>query len=115
MRWNSTPVTLPAASVTTRVGAAWKIGARALLEHLVDLVRGGHVLHVAPVHERDLGGALPDRGARAVHRREAATDDDDARALVAGVGEAERRDAQVLEPVDDAVRVLARDAQLFVS
>ena len=25
MRWNSTPVTLPSSSVTTRVGEAWKM------------------------------------------------------------------------------------------
>ena len=86
--------------------------ASALLEHLVDLVGRGHVLHVAPVDERDLGGALPDRRARAVHRREAAADDDDARALVTRVGQSERRRAQVVEAVDHAVRVVARDAEL---
>ena len=86
-------------------------GPRALLEHLVDLVGGGHVLHVAPVDERHLGRALADRGARAVHRGEAAADDDDALADVARVGQAQRGDAQVLEPVDDAVGVLAGDAQ----
>ena len=35
-------------------GRGLEDGARALLEHLVDLVGGGHVLHVAAVDERDL-------------------------------------------------------------
>ena len=87
-------------------------GGHALLDGLVDLVRRRHVLHVAPVDQRHLAGALADRGPRAVHRREAAADDDDARALVARVGQAERRRPQVLQAVDDAVRVLARDAEL---
>ena len=80
MRWNSTPVTLLFSSVTTRVGAAWKMARAPSSMHLVDLVRGGHVLHVAAVDERHLRGALADRGARAVHRGEAAADDHDARA-----------------------------------
>ena len=87
-------------------------GPRALLDRLVDLVGGGHVLHVAAVDERDLLGALADRGARAVHRGEAAADDHDARAGVARIGQAEGRDAQVLEAVEHAVGVLAGDAQL---
>ena len=87
-------------------------GGHALLDRLVDLVRGRHVLHVAAVDERDLGGALADRRPRAVHRREAAADDDDAAALVARVRQAERGGPQVLEAVDDAVGVLVRDAQL---
>ena len=112
MRWNSTPVTLPFSSVTTRVGAAWKMARAPSSMHLVDLVGGGHVLHVAAVDERHLAGALADRGAGAVHGGEAAADDDDALARVAGVGQAEGRDAQVLEAVEDAVGVLAGDAQL---
>ena len=112
MRWNSTPVTLLFSSVTTRVGAGLEDGPRALLDRLVDLVRRGHVLHVAAVDERDLLGALADRGARAVHGGEAAADDHDPRARVARVGQAERRDAQVLEAVEHAVGVLAGDAQL---
>ena len=87
-------------------------GLDAFLDRLVDLVRRGHVLHVAAVDERDLAGALADGRPRAVHRREAAADDDDPRALVARVGQAEGRGAQVLEAVDDAVGVLAGDAQL---
>ena len=112
IRWNSTPVTLLFASVTTRVGPAWKMARGALLDRLVDLVRRGHVLHVAAVDERHLGRALADGGAGAVHRREAAADHHDARALVARVRQAERRDAQVLEAVEHALGVLAGDAQL---
>ena len=112
MRWNSTPVTLLLSSVTTRVGAAWKMARAPSSMRLVDLVRGGHVLHVAAVDERHLGRALADRGARAVHRGEAAADDHDALALVARVGQAERGDAQVLEAVEHAVGVLAGHAQL---
>ena len=78
----------------------------------MDLVGGGHVLHVAPVDEGHLRAALADRGARAVHRGEAAADDDDALASVVGIGQAEGGDAQVLEAVDDALGILARDAQL---
>ena len=87
-------------------------GRDAFLDRLVDLVRRGHVLHVAAVDERDLLRALADRRPRAVHRGEAAADDDDPLARVARVRQAERRGAQVLEAVEDAVGVLARDAQL---
>ena len=78
----------------------------------MDLVRGGHVLHVAAVDERGLDAALAHGCARAVHGGEAAADDHDALALVIGVRQAERSDAQVLQAVDDAVGVLAGDAQL---
>ena len=105
-------MTLLFASVTTRVGRGLEDGPGALLDHLVDLVRGGHVLHVAAVDERHLRGALAHRGAGAVHRGEAAADDHDARAGVARVGQAERGDAQVLQAVEDALGVLAGDAQL---
>ena len=98
--------------MTTRVGRRLEDGPRALLDHLVDLVRGGHVLHVAAIDEGHLLGALADRGARAVHRGEAAADDHDPLAGVARIGQAERRDAQVLEAVEHALGVLARDAQL---
>ena len=87
-------------------------GGDALLDRLVDLARGRHVLHVAAVDERHLAGALADRGADAVHRREAAAHDHDPRAGVARVGQAKRGGAQVLQAVDDAVGVLVRDAQL---
>ena len=87
-------------------------GPGALLDHLVDLVRRGHVLHVAAIDERHLLGALADRGAGAVHGREAAADDHDPLARMARVGQAERRDAQVLEAVEHALGVLAGDAQL---
>ena len=112
MRWNSTPVTLFVVVGDDARRRGLEDGPRALLEHLVDLVRGGHVLHVAAIDERHLGRALADRGARAVHRGEAAADDDDARALVARIGQAEGGDAQVLEAVEHAVGVLAGDAQL---
>ena len=82
------------------------------LDRLVDLAGRRHVLHVAAIDEGHLAGALADRGPRAVHRGEAAADDDDALALVLGVGQAEGRGAQVLEAVEDLRRVLARDAQL---
>ena len=78
----------------------------------MDLVRRRHVLHVAAVDERHLLGALADRGPRAVHRGEAAADDDDALARVARVRQAERRGPQVLEAVEHLGRVLARDAEL---
>ena len=84
----------------------------AFLDRLVDLVRGRHVLHVAAVDERDLGRALADRRPRAVHRGEAAADDDDALAGVARVRQAERRGPEVLEAVEDLVGVLARHAEL---
>ena len=87
-------------------------GPGALLDHLVDLVRRGHVLHVAAIDERDLLRPLADRGAGAVHGCEAAAHDHDARALVTRIGQAEGRDAQVLEAVQHAVGVLAGDAQL---
>ncbi len=93
-------------------GRGLEDGPGALLEHLVDLVGGGHVLHVAAIDERDLRAALAHGRARAVHRGEAAADDHDALALVVRVGQAERGDAQVLQAVDDAVGVLAGDAQL---
>ena len=109
---NSTPVTLPFSSVMTRVGPAWKIGGDALLDRLVDLVRGRHVLHVAAVDERHLGGALADRRPRAVHRGEAAADDDDPLAGMARVGQPERRGPQVLEAVEDLGGVLAGHAEL---
>ena len=112
IRMNSPPVTLPFASVMTRVGPAWKIALDAFLDRLVDLVRGRHVLHVAAVDERHLGGALADRRPRAVHRGEAAADDDDALAGVARVRQAERRGPEVLEAVEDLVGVLARHAEL---
>ena len=98
--------------MTTRVGPAWKMAVTPFLDGLVDLAGRRHVLHVAAVDEGDLAGALADRGPRAVHRGEAAADDDDALALVVRVGQAERRGAQVLEAVEDLGRVLARDAQL---
>ena len=87
-------------------------GGDAFLDRLVDLVGRRHVLHVAAVDERDLAGALADGRPRAVHRGEAAADDHDALADVVRVGQAERRRAQVLEAVDDAVGVLVRDAEL---
>ena len=93
-------------------GRGLEDGPGALLDHLVDLVRRGHVLHVAAIDERDLPGALADRGAGAVHGGEATTDDHDPRTGVTGIGQAERGDAQVLEAVEDALGVLARDAQL---
>ena len=106
------PVTLLSASVTTRMGAAWKMARAPSSIISWTSFGGGHVLHVAAVDERDLRGALADGGARAVHGGEAAADDDDALAGVARVRQAERGDAQVLQAVEDAVRVLARDAQL---
>ena len=57
-------------------------------------------------------GALADGGARAVHGGEAAADHHDALAGVAGIGQAEGRDAQVLEAVEHPLGVLARHAQL---
>ena len=87
-------------------------GRDAFLDRLVDLVGRRHVLHVAAVDERDLAGALADRRPRAVHRGEAAADDDDALAGVVRVRQAERRGAQVFEAVDDPVGVLVRDPEL---
>ena len=74
--------------------------------------RGGHVLHVAAIDEGDRAGALADGGPGAVHRREAAADDNDALALVARVGQAQGGDAQVLEAVDHAVGVFVGNAEL---
>ena len=99
-------------SVMTRVGPAWKMAVTPSSIASWTSFDGRHVLHVAAVDERDLGRALADRRPRAVHRGEAAADDDDALALVPRVGQAERRRPQVLEAVDDAVRVLVGDAQL---
>ena len=112
MRWNSTPGDLVVLVGHDAGRRGLEDGPRAFLDRLVDLVRRGHVLHVAAVDERYFLGALADRRARAVHRGEAAADDDDALALMAGVRQAERGDAQVLEAVEHALRVLARDAQL---
>ena len=109
---NSTPVTLLSLSVIDAGRAGLEDRGDAFLDRLVDLVRRGHVLHVAAVDERHFLGALADGGPRAVHRGEAAADDDDALALVARVRQAERRGAQVLEAVEDLGRVLARDAEL---
>ena len=78
----------------------------------MDLVRRRHVLHVAAIDEGHLRCALADRGPRAVHRGEPATDDHRAGALVPRVWQAERRRPEVLEPVDDAVGILARDSEL---
>ena len=109
---NSTPVTLPALVGHDPDRAGLEDGGDALLDRLVDLVGRRHVLHVAAVDERDLGGALADRGPRAVHRGEPAADDDDALADVIRVGQAERGGAQVLEAVEALGGVLAGDAQL---
>ena len=109
---NSTPVTLPFVVGDDAGRAGLEDRRDAFLDRLVDLVRRRHVLHVAAVDERHLGRALADRRPRAVHRGEAAADDDDALARVARVRQAERRGAQVLEAVEDLVGVLARDAQL---
>ena len=109
---NSTPVTLPFLSVIDADRAGLEDGGDAFLDRLVDLVRRRHVLHVAAVDEGHFLGALADRRPRAVHRGEPAADHHDALADVVGVGQAERRRAQVLEPVDALGGVLARDAQL---
>ena len=109
---NSTPVTLPASSVTTRTGPAWKMAVTPSSIASWTSFERRHVLHVAAVDERHLAGALADRGPRAVHRGEAAADDDDALAGVVRVGQAERGGAQVLEAVEHLGGVLARDAQL---
>ena len=87
-------------------------GRDAFLDRLVDLAGRRHVLHVAAVDERDLGGALADRRPRAVHRGEAAADDDDALADVIRVGQAERGGPQVFEAIEALGGVLAGDAQL---
>ncbi len=87
-------------------------GLDAFLDRLVDLVGGRHVLHVAAVDEGHLGRALADRGAGAVHRGEAAADDDDPLPGVARIGQPEGGRLEVLEPVDDAVGVLVRDPEL---
>ena len=64
------PVTLPVfSSVITRVGPAWKMAVTPSSMASWTSLRRGHVLHVAPVDERHLAGALADRGADAVHRR----------------------------------------------
>ena len=97
---NSTPVTLPFLSVTTRTGPAWKMAVTPSSIASWTSFDGRHVLHVAAVDERDLRGALADRRPRAVHRGEAAADDHDALAGVVRVGQAERRGAQVLEAVE---------------
>ena len=77
------PVTLPvASSVMTRVGPAWKMAVTPSSMASWTSARGRHVLHVAAVDERDLAGALADRGPDAVHGGEPAADDDDAAALV---------------------------------
>jgi hypothetical protein len=78
----------------------------------VDLVGRRHVLHVAPVDERHLACALPDRGPRAVHRGESTADDDDALAGVVRVGQTEGGRAQVLQAVEHLGSVLTRDAEL---
>src|SRR3990172_2545719 len=87
-------------------------GRRALLDRLVDLVARRHVLHVPAVDEGHLLHPLPDRGARAVHGREAPADDDDTLAGVIGVGQAARGRVQVLESVEDLLGVLAGDVQV---
>ena len=109
---NSIPVTLPLAIGDHPGRSGLEDRGDAFLDRLVDLARGGHVLHVAAVDEGDLGRALADRCPAAVHRGEAAADDDDALAGVARIGQAEGGGPEVLEPVEDLGRVLARDAQL---
>jgi hypothetical protein len=84
----------------------------AFLDRLVDLVGGRHVLHVAAVDQGHLGRALADGGAGAVHRGEAAADDDDPLPGVARIGQAEGGCLEVLEAVDDPLGVLVRDPEL---
>ena len=112
IRMNSTPVTLPFLSVTTRTGPAWKMAVTPSSIASWTSFDGGHVLHVAAVDERHLRGALADRRPRAVHRGEPAADDDDALAGVLRVRQAERRGPQVLEAVEHLGRVLAGDPEL---
>ena len=95
-----------------RTGAAWKMTRAPSSIASWTSSCGRHVLQVAAVDERHLGGALADAGARAVDGREAAADDDHPRVLQAADRHAAGRVVEVLERVDDAVGVLAGDAQL---
>ena len=113
MRRNSTPVTLlRVVGDDPRPGrpGRWRVTPSSIASWTSFERR--HVLHVAAVDERHLLGALADRRPRAVHRGEAAADDDDALAGVVRVGQAEGGGAQVLEAVEHLVGVLAGDAQL---
>ena len=85
---------------------------RALLDRLVHLVLGGHVLEVAAVDQRHLRSALADARPGAVDGGEAATDDDDPGPLQAGHLDTPGRVVEVLERVHHPVRVLAGDAEL---
>ena len=83
-----------------------------LLDRLVGLFLGRHVLEVAAVDDRHLGGSLAHRRPRAVDGGEATADDHDPRALQSRHGEAAGRVVEVLQGVDHAVRILSGDAQL---
>ena len=93
-------------------GAAWKMARDAFLDRLVDLVRRGHVLHVAAVDEGHLGA--PWRIDVREQSIEVKPPPMTTTRLpgVARVGQAEGRGPEVLEAVDDAVGVLAGDAEL---
>ena len=75
-------------------------------------VSGWHVLHVAAVDEGDLLGPLAHARSSAVHRGVAATNNNDAAPLVVWVGEAECGGVQVVEAVNDAVGIFARNAEV---
>ena len=75
-------------------------------------VSGWHVLHVAAVDEGDLLGALAHARSSAVHGGVAATNNNHAAPLVVRIGEAECSGVQVVESVDDAVSVFARNTEI---
>ena len=92
--------------------AGLEYGRAALLESLVDLARGRHILHVAPIDERYLLRSLADRSPPAVHRGEPAADDHHPAPLVARVRQAQGGNSQILQAVDHTVGRLVGDVEL---
>src|SRR6185436_19394091 len=84
----------------------------AFVLRVVDLaVVGAHLFARAPVDDRHVG-AEPTRGAGAVERGESAADDDDLLPLADRNGVALRVLSEVVDGLDDAGEIFARDAQL---
>src|SRR5439155_7885228 len=87
--------------------------ARPLLDRLVGFFLGRHVLEVAAVDDRPLGGSLAHGRPRTVDGSEATADDHDAGAFQGGHRQAARRVVEVLQGIDHAVRVLPGDPELI--
>ena len=87
-------------------------GAGALFDHLVHLVGGRHVFHVAAVDEGDLFCPLAHARSCAVHRGVAAANHDDAAPFVIRVGQAECGRMEIVESIDDAIRLFAWNAEV---